>query len=230
LVSRAGGLWNITTNDQLQLSGQTLFRGNSHAVDYLLYPAEWRSQVGRKNTALHISYTHSYKYTKGAGYFSLSARTPVFSDYFNYNYAEFESVNTHILHRLLLRTRLYARYGSGSNIPYESALFLAGANPEEMMDNKYVRSMAFVPDSWRNFSRYETNHFHYGGGLNMRGYAGYYAFDQREGNQYVSYKGRSGAALNLELDFTNYINWKPALTRNWLSANLYVSAMQVSWS
>ncbi len=220
---RAGAGWQVGNNNRFALWGQT-FQRNKGYTGYLLYPQEWSSDQNHINTSLNLSFSRNYNYAKGWGYLSLTARAPVFSNSFNYNYAELEAVNNHVLHKLLVRTRLFGRYGSGKNIPYESALFLAGANPEDMMDNKYVRSMAFAPSDWTGYSPYETNHLHYGGGLNMRGYAGYYAFDKREGTQYVAYKGRSGAALNLEADFTNYIRWRPAFSRNWLSVNLYAFA------
>lgn len=221
---KAGLQWAISLKDQLSISAQTFYRPNGSSLNYLLYYYEWSSISSRKNNSLNIAYTHTYAYPRGAGFVIVSARTPLLSDYFNYNYAQFEMVNNHALGRLLLRTRIFARYGLGDRMPKESMLFLAGANPEELMDDKYVRSMAFVPDNWRNFSQYETNHFQYGGGLNLRGYAGYYAFDTRNGQELVGYKGRSGAALNVEADFSNYFHWQPALTRNWLSVNLYAFA------
>lgn len=220
---KLGLSWQINNNNEVQLWGQTFFR-NAGFRNYLVFADEWSSNNNHKNNSLNASYTHHYQYNKGLGYFTLSFRAPLLSNTFNYNYAELESVNNHVLHRLIIRTRIYARYGLGNTIPAESALFLAGANPERMMDNKYTRSMAFIPDTWRTFSPYETNHFHYGGGLNMRGYTGYYAFDQRGGDAYVAYKGRSGAALNTEIDFTQYVKWQPAFTKNWLAVNLYAFA------
>jgi aminopeptidase N len=60
-----------------------------------------------------------------------------------------------------------------------------------------------------------------GGGLNLRGYAGYNTPDERNGTVMTSYKGRSGAAFNVEVDFENYLPWRPKLFRNWLHADLY---------
>ncbi|HTN16063.1 MAG TPA: hypothetical protein VL092_00170, partial [Chitinophagaceae bacterium] len=115
--------------------------------------------------------------------------------------------------------------GVGSNVPYESALFAAGANPEEMMENKYTRSVGLVPTEWTSdVSRYNTNHFQYGGGLNLRGYSGYFMADERNGEILIAYKGRSGAALNAELDFGNYLKLRPKFTRNWLGAAMYLFA------
>jgi aminopeptidase N len=127
------------------------------------------------------------------------------------------------IHKLELRSRLFARAGMGTRLPYESALWLAGANPEELMENKYTRSTGFVPDEWKGIDQ-ETNHFHMGGGLNLRGYAGYFAADEKNGEIMIGYKGRSGASLNLELDYDNYIRLQPKLTRNWLHIDAYAFA------
>ncbi|RYD87883.1 MAG: hypothetical protein EOP50_20030, partial [Sphingobacteriales bacterium] len=215
--------WNVSNNSTLSFWGQTFHR-NAGFTDYLLSPDIWSSDQLNRNNSLNLSFTHRYKYTRGLGFFTVSARAPLFSDNFNYNYAQMELVNTHVLHRLLLRTRVFARYGAGKNVPAESALYLAGASPEEMMDNKYLRSAGFVPSAWTGYSPYETNHLQYGGGMNLRGYAGYYAFDEREGKTLVGYRGRGGVALNAEVDFTNYFRWQPAFTRNWLSARMYAFA------
>jgi len=220
----AGISWQIDNSDGLSVQVQDMRRKGIN-TDYLLYPEEWSSNVQGTNTSLNIGYNHSYAYPGGAGYFTLSARAPLLTNTFNYSYVQMESINNRWIGRLLLRSRVFARYGTGNNIPYESALFLAGASPEEMMEDKYVRSMAFIPDSWvSSYSPYETGHFHYGGGLNLRGYAGYYAFDGRAGAELVAYKGRSGAAANIEADITNYIRWQPAITKNWLRLNLYAFA------
>jgi aminopeptidase N len=50
------------------------------------------------------------------------------------------------------------------------------------------------------YIRYDVNHFQQGGGLNLRGYAGYYAPDERNGYMLEGYKSRSGAAAE-------YRNW-----------------------
>ena len=49
-------------------------------------------------------------------------------------------------------------------------LYASGANPEDIMHNKYTRSAGFIPHDWFSYSLTNTNHFHYGGGLNLRGY------------------------------------------------------------
>jgi len=67
---------------------------------------------------------------------------------FDYAYLQGEAINSNRIGKMELRTRVFARYGTGSKMPYESALFAAGANPEGMMEDKYTRSVGFVPDDW----------------------------------------------------------------------------------
>ncbi len=221
---RAGLQWQVNLNSTVNLSVQSMERRGIN-TNYLLYPQEWSSNKHARNSSLQIGYERKYSFNKGAGSTTVKARTPLLTDAFDYSYIQLESNNQKFIGKMLLRTRLFARYGTGNNIPYESALFLAGASPEEMMDNKYVRSMAFVPSDWvGSYSSVSTNHFHHGGGLNLRGYAGYVAFDERNGNPTVGYKSRSGAALNVEADFTNYIRLQPSFTKNWLRINLYAFA------
>lgn len=216
--------WDINSNNNIHISMQQFFR-NTVYTDYLLYPNEWSSTGTNRNNNVSVDYKNTYSYKTGAGSLALTARAPLLSNHFDYSYVQMEWKNTQVIDKLLIRSRVFARYGLGNNIPNESALFLAGASPEEMMDNKFVRSMGFVPDEWTgSYSTYETNHFQYGGGLNLRGYAGYLAVDRRNGQDYIAYKGRSGAAINTEFDFSRYINFQPKFTRKWLRANIYAFA------
>ena len=221
-LHRLGLDWRPHVNDRLVLYLQSINRDSS--LNYLLYPHEWSSIGALYNNSVSLAYTHAYAYLRGSGRFTLSLRAPVMQSDFDYNYLQLESVNERRVFRFLLRSRLFARYGWGKQVPYESAVFLAGANPEAMMENKYVRSQAFYPYHSTGYSHLGTNNLHYGGGLNLRGYAGYYAFDKRQGEEYVAYKSRGGAALNVELDFSAYLPWKPALFKNWLQGNLYLFA------
>lgn len=220
---KLGSNWAWNTKNSFDFAVQRFYRNDGY-TNYLIYPQEWSSNGKHPNSAVELNYRHTYNNAKSAGSMQFTARAPFLSDSFNYSYFQFEWNHTQVLRRLLIRTRVIGRYGLGSAVPSESALFLAGANPEEMMDNKYVRSMAFVPNAWTGYSSYETNHFQYGGGLGLRGYAGYLAVDRRNGTDNYAYKGRSGAAVNMEIDVTDYFRWKPAITRNWLKASLYAFA------
>jgi len=109
---------------------------------------------------------------------------------------------------------LFGQYGTGKNWANESSLFLAGANPEEMMENKYTRSQGFFDPAWAEIGA-STNYFHYGGGLNLRGYSGYLAPQlQSDSSVVYTYKGQSGAAINAELEFDGIIKIK---RHNWFT-------------
>jgi hypothetical protein len=220
----AGLNWQVTERDQIGLSVRSQER-RGHNIDYLLYPMEWSSNQHARNSSIQVDFDHNYNYHKGVGRIELTGRAPFLTDAFNYSYVQATVVNENFVGKLLLRSRLVARLGAGNNVPSESALYLSGANAEEMMENKYVRSRAFVPNDWiGQYSASSMGHFHYGGGLNLRGYTGYLAPEIIDGDYSVAYKGRSGMALNFEADFTNYIRFQPSFTKRWLRVNLYAFA------
>jgi aminopeptidase N len=127
--------------------------------------------------------------------------------------------------RLELHTRVFAQGGTGKNWARESSLYFAQANPEEMMDNKYVRSKGIVPDAWAGSFGPDINHFQYGGGLNLRGYAGYYiAENDKYGNVVKAYRGTSGWSANAELDFDRIIPWHPKKLGQWFDFDTYLFA------
>ncbi|MCB0698370.1 MAG: M1 family metallopeptidase [Chitinophagaceae bacterium] len=218
---RGGFEWEIDKHNSLQLYAQTMWRQIAADKDYLLYSNEWSSSRARTNSSINILWTHKYRYARGSGVYKLGIRAPFLTNGFDYAYAELEAVNHNRLHKLNITTRLYGRYGRGNNIPYESALWLGGANPEQMMENKYTRSIGFVPEDWQGFSSTAIGHFQQGGGLNLRGYAGYLVAEQHNGQLVLGYKGRSGVAVNGEIDFDQYIPLKPKFTRKWLHIDLY---------
>ena len=120
---------------------------------------------------------------------------------------DYSSINLTVVNKnklgkkLNFNTRFIAQYGTGNLFPNESQLYLAGANPEELMDNKFTRSQGFFPMDWMGYGA-NTNYFQAGGGLNLRGYAGYLAPEgMPDGNIRFTYKGTSGAAFNAELEF-----------------------------
>lgn len=225
---RGGFNWLFNDQNTIRLFAQTMWRKDSNALNYLVYPTEWSSMPANANSSINLEWTHRYSYVKGAGMYTLSARAPFLANgegkAFNYAYAQLESINYNRLGKLEVRTRLFGRYGTGTNIPYESALFIAGANPESLMEDKYTRTRGFIPEEWQDISRFQTNHFQQGGGLNLRGYSGYFVADERGGNVLIGYKGRSGASGSIELDVDDYFPFRPKLTRNWLHADVYAFA------
>jgi hypothetical protein len=221
---RAGFNWLPTDNNIVQLYGQMMWRPTGYDLTYLSDPAEWSSTAGRKNNSINASWTHSYNYIHGLGRYTISLRAPMLQKDalpFSYSYAQLESVNYGRLDLLEIRTRVFGRFGLGRQMPYESMLYMAGASPEEQMENKYTRSIGFAPTDWYGTSLYDVNHLQQGGGLNLRGYAGYYAPDEFQNGLLTGYKGRSGVSASIEVGVDNYLQWRPRITRNWLKANLY---------
>ena len=161
-----------------------------------------------KNNSVNIDYEHNYNYFTGNGQLNVKFRSnDLLSDY-DFSRINIEAINKTKLGKFDLRTRLFGQWGSGSDMPFESSLMLAGANTEELLDNKYTRSRGFFPDEWVDFGE-TTGHFHAGGGLNLRGYAGYLVADtSAEEGSINAYSGMSGVAANVELQFNRLFKFQ----------------------
>lgn len=207
---------------------QSIFRDKSYDIDYLLYPHEWSSTSKNLNNTLNIHMEHTHNTMLGYCKSMFDLRTPLLGSHtpaaFDYSYVQYTGLYTSRIHKAEIKTRLFARLGTGNKIPYESSLWLSGANPELLMDNKYTRSKGFIPADWTHIAPDATNHFQMGGGMNLRGYAGYFIADTHNGEVLIGYKGRSGASINVELEFDEYIPLKPKFTKNWLSLDAYLFA------
>jgi len=170
------------------------------------------------NSSHHYNYLFPWQddHINGHGDITLSLKSSsIMSDY-NFSQISLELINRTNVSDLKVHTRVFAQagfnHGDPNNFPYESMLYAAGANPEEMMHNKYARSAGFIPHDWGTYSPNSTNKFHYGGGLNLRGYTGYYMLENTNDmldSLHVSkdpvYRGLSGAAFNTEIELTNTI-------------------------
>lgn len=171
-------------------------------IEYLYQPYVIE---GNKNNSVNIEYIHRYNYFIGNGEVNLRFRSnDLLSDY-DFSRVQVEALNNTKLGKLDLRTRWFAQWGSGSNMPFESSLMLSGANQEELLDNKFTRSRGFFPDAWGEYGT-TTSHFQMGGGLNLRGYAGYLAADHTDDGAVIAYTGMSGTSLNAELQFNRLFN------------------------
>lgn len=194
-------------------------RKETSDLDYLLNNNLWLS--GKKNTNILINLSHTYNYLQnnklsGSGTISLSLKSSsIMSDY-NFSQINFSIINKSNLGNLNINTRLFAQRGFGDNFPLESMLYAAGANPEDMMNNKYTRSMGLIPLDWTSYGN-TTNTFQYGGGLNLRGYAGYFMTTDESNGDVNNYKGTSGISFNSEIEYTDLI---PYL--NYFGINSYV--------
>lgn len=166
---------------------------------YLLNKKEWDYQ--KLNGALHIGMERNYRYHKGVGNLLLNFRASAFNQDYDFSAITLCAVNKNDLGKININTRVFAQAGFGNNIPTESSLYVAGANNEELMDNKYTRSTGIFPNEWAGYGA-TTNHFTAGGGLNLRGYSGY-LLPQVDKDGYIryNYKGTSGASVNAEIEF-----------------------------
>lgn len=202
---------DISGKNKIYLFFKSMYRKGLNDLPYLLLPDEWTPN--QLNNTLNVGLEHTYNYSSGTGNINLGLRSSAIMSDYDYQNINLTVINRTRLWKLLLNTRVMMQYGTGKNGASESALFLAGANPEEMMDNKYTRSIGVFDPTWAKIGA-ETNYFHAGGGLNLRGYAGYLAPQkQSDGSTVFTYKGSTGAAINAELDFAGIFKMK----QNWLS-------------
>lgn len=213
--------WEIDEQKTVGVRFKSMLRPDQGDLSYLLYPEQW--EADQYNNTLNLEYTQDYRYPNGRGEISTTLRTSAFTPSYNWSMLEAEAENANRLGRFILNTRVYGAVSGGSDIPEESKLYLAGGSPEEMMDNKFVRSRGFVPPDWLGYG-ITTNHFQYGGGLNLRGYAGYVVPHQEDGQGGYDflYSGHTGAAVNAELEFDNYFRIRPPWVRNWLRMDTYL--------
>ena len=217
-----------------RLGLNSLYRFGNFNRDYLFFPDEWSSDVsdngnGRTNTFFQADWFKSYRRKKSAGLFRSSVRLPIPTrskiDNYNYTYVEGELKHLTFWKKFDIKTRLFARFGMGALAPTESALYMQGANPEELMEDKYTRTHGIMPSDLGGFSTAGFANMHAGGGLNLRGYNGYYAIDENEnGDLFINYKGLSGASASIEVEFDRFFKIRPKKLRNWLHFDSYLFA------
>lgn len=200
---------------------KSLYRHQTRDIAYLLNRDTWHA--GMWNNSFNVAIEHRYRHSSGTGRLNAELRSSSLGSSHDYHYLRLEAKNSTNLWRLKLKTRLFAQLGTGGNWAPESQLYLGGANPEAMMDNKFVRSAGIFPSAWATFQE-STNHLHEGGGLNMRGYVGYLAPETVDGEIVLAYAGNSGAAINMELEFDEIFGIKPRWTRKWLDIDTYFFA------
>ena len=181
---------------------------NENSFNYLLYPNEWATNTNHENffnNQMSIGWIKKIN-SKKMGNGNIEFKLTSSSLGSNYNFAKIQitSITSKKIKSNNLRTRFFAQYSNSvwhRHIwPEESMLFLAGASPEELIHNKYTRAIGFIPEDWAQYGS-NINHFHMGGGLNLRGYSGYLAPNIDDNGNYQNlYKGTNGYSMNLELD------------------------------
>ncbi len=216
----AGWQWSLPNNrTEARIEALYFIRRDSSDLTYLLFPDQW--DLDRMNGTVNTTLKHRYSSGPTRGEITLEVRNSAAGSASSYGQARLTSVHTHTFAGLQLRTRGMGQYGSG-NTPKESSLYLAGASPEEMMENKYVRSVGFVPYDQLGYGP-DVQHFQHGGGLGLRGYAGYVAPDtDADGNVVYTYRGNTGVAVNAELDLDGLVNFKPGKVARILHLDTYL--------
>lgn len=202
----------------ISLEFKSMFRERFTDLIYLINPLDWNNQAW--NNQIKIQYAHTYRYVHGSGSVLSGISTSALTRDYNYSYWFLESKNQTKLKKLLFSTRFYAQFGQGNSWAPESKLYLAQANPEEMMENKFTRSAMVVNDQ-ETFYSIGQNHLHYGGGLNLRGYTG---FIIQKLNNYSSYSIRnssSGASINLEVEIQQLFPWNTPKISKYIDLKLY---------
>lgn len=186
---------------------------------YAPFSGNWNTN--QWNNSIQLNYAHIFRGFNSYTIFDLHTKnSALFSDY---NFAEIglNLTNYSTLATMPFRTRLYAAYQTGNNIPLESRIYLQGANPEELMDNKFTSA----PFWWdpTSFGSTIGDVQWMGGGLNIRGMSNY-AAPVAEDSLFVTplFAGRRGVSVSGELEFDHFINLKPKWFRDWLHIDAYV--------
>jgi aminopeptidase N len=209
-------------NNRFFLNLKGMYRQNINKANYLISPSEWG--VNQFNSQVNAGLEHKYKYPTGNGNIQVWLKTIGPGSAYSFSQVGLQVVNKSTLEKFGINTRLFAMLGSGNNTPPETKLFLAGANPEEMMDNKFMRSAAFFPVAWGGYGDNSRN-LQYGGGLNLRGYAGYLAPSvDKNGNVVFNYAGTSGASASVEVEFDRYFPFKPKVLKDIFELKSYLFA------
>ena len=222
-LQRYGGGWRWEMpNGRTTAQAELLYfiRRDSTDLTYLLYPEQW--ELDRTNGALDLSLRHRYFHDRGTGDLKLEMRSSAVGSAAGYGQVRLTAVNVNELGPIQVRTRGFGQYGTGAT-PRESALYMAGASPEEMMENKYVRSIGFVPYDWLGYSD-GLNRFQQGGGLGLRGYAGYLApeVDPSNGQTVFTHFGNTGLSASAEIDLDRLVDWRPRNLARYLHLDIYL--------
>ena len=216
----AGMKWELP-NRRTEMKVEALYflRRDSTDLTYLLYPGEW--DLDQLNASLNFSVRHRYTYHLGRGDLGLEARNSAVGSANGYGQVRLTAINENDLGPVQFRTRVFGQFGTGTT-PRESQLYLAGASPEELMENKYTRSVGMTPYEWLGYGDAVTN-FQQGGGLGLRGYAGYLAPEVTDdGKTVMSYRGNTGIAASGELDLDGLVRFKPGKLARYLHLDVYL--------
>ena len=185
-------------DNKLSISLVSLFRSETSSSNYILNSDGWNKN--KYNNRIDVDVDHKYKYKNGKGHLTLSLKTTTLGSDYDYNSISLSAINNNKYERLKINTRAYLQLGKGTNWAPESKLGLAGANNEELSENKYTRTVGIIDADRMSFGD-DMNNFHMSGGLNLRGYTGYLSPESGVNTNY----GTSGASFTTEIDFSSYL-------------------------
>ena len=216
---------NRRLNNRFYINFNSEYIRDSSDLKYLLYPDQWGISADpnkiKYNNSISFGFDNYYRNIIGTGSNLIKLRTSAFYSSYNFSTISYTNINKKTINKLTLKTRVFAQYAFGTEIADESSLYLAGANPEELVNNKFTRAVGYVDNTWLGYG-VDVNHFQEGGGLNLRGYAGYLVPDNVNNEYIYVYKGSSGAAFNAELEFNKLIYHKPNKLSEFLELNSYL--------
>lgn len=132
---------------------------------------------------------------------NLKLRTSLFSEV-NYSYFELDHKQEVRIDKTIFKWRGYGRIGINSTSLNEVGLNAGGGNGEEMLENKFMRSVT-IPNSLQTLSMNSNsfNQLHYKGGLNMRGFSFRQIIIDESGQSYAIANQNTGFALNSQFNF-----------------------------
>ncbi|MBS3915856.1 MAG: M1 family metallopeptidase [Bacteroidetes bacterium] len=163
------------------------------------------------NISFNLKYKRNYRAMHSNGFWELGGRTTTPWSETVYGYVQFTWNQSRNVGKTNFRSRYFLQAGQGKNPAAESMLYAAGANPEEIWDNKYVRDLGMMNINSNGYlaNGYGSFPIAMGGGLNLRGFTGYQIPHKNGDSIYLFYRGNSGTALNVEWEFSNLFSFVP---------------------
>lgn len=210
---------NRRRNITYSFSFRCMYRPVANGLPYLLDRAHW--DMGRWNNSFGAGLSFRYGHGLGTGSVEVALRTNHLGSDHDYHYLRTTAINHTDLWMLHLRSRVFAQMGYGTDWASESLLYLDRASPEEMMDSRFTRVAGIFPAEWGGYGII-PNHFHHGGGLNLRGYSGYLAPEVMGNRVVTAHSGANGFAINLELEFDRLLGSDRWPLREWVVLTTYL--------
>jgi len=175
---------------QLRTSYHFQRRNQEAFLFYLLDPTSWTAN--QNNASLRLQLERSAAEETYTSTWRTELRSSFIGSQADYAYLEGETQHKlRLFGSLEARMRVFARYGRGDT-PVETQLYRAGGSPEALFEDAFYRARGIFPEPLLNErDPFQPHQLQYAGGLNLRGYTGWYAQQL--------FRAPSGAAANVEL-------------------------------